>query len=103
VYELVKDRNKLMNGEIESKWVKPVEKPQQFKLKEPEPSLFESYLKSARTAKNKIVAGGEVRDLMFSYANCCNPIPGEDIIGFISKTEGIKIHKKSCKNLSNLF
>ena len=41
--------------------------------------------------------------MMFSYANCCNPIPGEDIIGFISKTEGIKIHKKSCKNLSNLF
>ena len=103
LYELVKDRNKLLNGEIESKWVKPVEKAQLFKVKEAEPSLFDTYLKSARTAKNKIVAGGDVKDLMFSYANCCNPIPGEDIIGFISKTEGIKIHKKSCKNLSNLF
>ncbi|HEY3251453.1 MAG TPA: bifunctional (p)ppGpp synthetase/guanosine-3',5'-bis(diphosphate) 3'-pyrophosphohydrolase [Ignavibacteria bacterium] len=103
LYELVKDRNKLLNGEIESKWVRPLEKNQFFKVKESEPSLFETYIKSARTAKNKIVAGGEVKDLMFSYANCCNPIPGEDIIGFISRTEGIKIHKKSCRNLSNLF
>ena len=41
--------------------------------------------------------------MMFSYANCCNPIPGEDIIGFITKTEGVKIHRKNCKNLTNLF
>jgi RelA/SpoT family (p)ppGpp synthetase len=88
LYELVKDRNKLISGEIVSPWVKPLEKTQSVKIKENEPSLF---------------AGGDVKDMLFSYANCCNPIPGEDIIGYISKTEGIKIHKKSCKNLSNLF
>lgn len=103
LYELVKDRNKLISGEIESPWVKPVEKNLTSKVKETEMSLFENYIKTARSSKNKIIAGGDVKDLMFSYANCCNPIPGEDIIGFISKTEGIKIHKKSCKNLSNLF
>lgn len=103
LFEIVKDKNRLLNGEINSPWVKPVEKKEAAKVKEAEPSLFETYIKSARTAKNKIVAGGDVKDLMFSYANCCNPIPGEDIIGFISKTEGIKIHKKSCRNLSNLF
>ncbi|NOS84619.1 MAG: bifunctional (p)ppGpp synthetase/guanosine-3',5'-bis(diphosphate) 3'-pyrophosphohydrolase, partial [Ignavibacteria bacterium] len=103
LYELVKDRNKLISGEIVSPWVKPIEKVQTVKVKENEQSLFETYIKSARSTKNKIIAGGDVKDLLFSYANCCNPIPGEDIIGFISKTEGIKIHKKSCKNLSNLF
>lgn len=103
LYEVVKDRNKLLNGEVDSPWVKPVEKSLFAKVRENEPSLFETYIKTARSNKNKIVAGGDVKDLMFSYANCCNPIPGEDIIGFISKTEGIKIHKKSCKNLSNLF
>jgi RelA/SpoT family (p)ppGpp synthetase len=103
LFEIIKDRNKLLSGELVSPWVKPVERNLFIKLKENEPSLFETYIKTARSTKNKIVAAGDVKDLMFSYANCCNPIPGEDIIGYISKTEGIKIHKKSCKNLSNLF
>jgi GTP diphosphokinase / guanosine-3',5'-bis(diphosphate) 3'-diphosphatase len=103
MYDIIKDRNKLLSGEIESPWVKPLEKNLYSKIKENEPSLFETYIKTARSTKNKIIAGGDIKDLMFSYANCCNPVPGEDIIGFISKTEGIKIHKKSCKNLSNLF
>lgn len=103
LYEIVKDRNKLISGELESPWVKPVERNIATKVKEAEQSLFETYIKTARSTKNKIIAGGDVKDLMFSYAHCCNPVPGEDIIGFISKTEGIKIHKKSCKNLSNLF
>lgn len=103
LFEIIKDRNKLISGELESPWVKPVEKNQPSKIKESDQSLFETYIKTARSTKNKIIAGGDVKDLMFSYAHCCNPVPGEDIIGFISKTEGIKIHKKSCKNLSNLF
>ena len=103
LYELVKDKNKLISGDIVSPWVKAIDKPQSAKVKENELSLFETYIKTARSTKNKIIAGGDVKDMLFSYANCCNPIPGEDIIGYISKTEGIKIHKKSCKNLSNLF
>lgn len=103
LYAVLKDRNKLVNGEIESPLVKPLEKLQTFKEKDMQTNLFESYIKSARASKSRIIAGGDIKDMMFSYANCCNPIPGEDIIGFISKTEGIKIHKKSCKNLSNLF
>lgn len=103
LYELVKDKNKLISGDIVSPWVKAIDKPQSAKAKENELSLFETYIKTARSTKNKIIAGGDVKDMLFSYANCCNPIPGEDIIGYISKTEGIKIHKKSCKNLSNLF
>jgi RelA/SpoT family (p)ppGpp synthetase len=103
LYEVIKDKNKLMSGEIDSPFVKPLEKQVQQKEKEYQPSLFETYIKTARSSKSKIIAGGDVKDLLFSYANCCNPIPGEDIIGFITKTEGVKIHKKSCKNLANLF
>ena len=104
IFEIIKDKNKLLNGEIDSQWVRPLEKNLQlFKEKDYQANLFDSYIKTARASKSKIIAGGDVKDLLFSYATCCNPIPGEDIIGFISKTEGIKIHKKSCKNLSNLF
>lgn len=103
LYDLVKDRNKLLSGEIDSPWVRTHEKAINPKIRESEHNLFETYIKSARAAKNKIMAEGDVKDILFSYANCCNPIPGEDIIGFITKTEGIKVHKKSCKNLANLF
>lgn len=104
VFDIIKERNKLLSGEIKSPLVKSPEKSQGAKLKEQQAQLFETYLKTARASKGKIIAGGnDVKDLLFTYANCCNPVPGEDIIGFISKTEGVKIHKKSCKNLSNLF
>jgi guanosine-3',5'-bis(diphosphate) 3'-pyrophosphohydrolase len=103
LFEIIKDRNRLLNGEIESEYVKPLEKTFAQMEKDIQANLFESYIKTARASKGTIIAGGEVKDMMFSYANCCNPIPGEDIIGFITKTEGVKIHKKSCKNLTNLF
>jgi GTP diphosphokinase / guanosine-3',5'-bis(diphosphate) 3'-diphosphatase len=103
LFDVIKDKNKLLRGESDSPLVRQVEKNIGLKEKELQSSLFETYIKTARSTKSKIIAGGDVRDLMFSYANCCNPIPGEDIIGFISRTEGVKIHKKSCKNLANLF
>lgn len=103
LFEILKDKNKLLNGDIVSPLVKPLEKKESVKDKEVQTNLFETYIKTARSSRSNIIAAGDVKDLMFSYANCCNPIPGEDIIGFITKTEGVKIHKKSCKNLTNLF
>ncbi len=36
------------------------------------------------------------------YAKCCNPIPGDEIIGFVTITKGVTIHRKDCKNIITL-
>jgi guanosine-3',5'-bis(diphosphate) 3'-pyrophosphohydrolase len=43
-----------------------------------------------------------VGDLLTSLAACCNPLPGDDIIGFITRSQGITIHRKDCSNITSL-
>ncbi|MCX6013055.1 MAG: bifunctional (p)ppGpp synthetase/guanosine-3',5'-bis(diphosphate) 3'-pyrophosphohydrolase [Chloroflexi bacterium] len=40
-------------------------------------------------------------DLLTHIANCCRPIPGDDIIGFVTRTRGITIHRKDCPNIEH--
>jgi GTP pyrophosphokinase len=49
-----------------------------------------------------IVVNG-VDNLLITRAKCCNPVRGEDIIGYISVDKGIVVHNKRCKNMSNLM
>jgi GTP pyrophosphokinase len=41
---------------------------------------------------------GDVNSLLLNYAKCCNPVPGDKILGYITRGRGITIHKSSCKN-----
>lgn len=43
------------------------------------------------------------KDLLVRFAKCCNPVPGDDITGFITKGRGVSIHRKDCKNFDNLL
>jgi len=49
-----------------------------------------------------LVFGKEEEKLNYSLANCCNPIPGDKVFGFITVNEGIKVHKKNCPNAVSL-
>ncbi|MCB1142323.1 MAG: bifunctional (p)ppGpp synthetase/guanosine-3',5'-bis(diphosphate) 3'-pyrophosphohydrolase [Leptospiraceae bacterium] len=61
--------------------------------------------KSERKDKQKenisIVVGG-YKDILVRIANCCSPIPGDEIIGFITRGRGVSVHKKTCE-LANSF
>jgi len=45
-----------------------------------------------------LVFGKEEERLNYKLAQCCNPIPGDEVFGFVSVTDGIKVHKKNCPN-----
>lgn len=51
---------------------------------------------------DQLVFGKEKEPLSHSFANCCNPIPGDAVFGFITVNEGIKVHHKECPNALSL-
>lgn len=49
-----------------------------------------------------LVFGKEEEKLDYKLSQCCNPIPGDAVFGFVSVSEGIKLHKKNCPNAISL-
>lgn len=59
-------------------------------------------LQTGKVHKNTggVIVDG-VEDCQVKFAKCCNPLPGDSIIGFITKGYGISIHKRDCQNVEN--
>ncbi len=51
-------------------------------------------------AKNEVLVSGAT-DILVNFANCCKPVFGDEIVGFITKGEGVKIHRKDCENIKD--
>ncbi|TSA21437.1 bifunctional (p)ppGpp synthetase/guanosine-3',5'-bis(diphosphate) 3'-pyrophosphohydrolase [bacterium] len=62
-------------------------------------SLFKKFITSARELTSGISLLGTTDNFLHQYAKCCNPIPGDEIVGFVTIGEGIKVHRKDCKNV----
>ena len=50
-----------------------------------------------------VINAKNVRGLDYKLAKCCNPVFGDDVFGFVTRTDGIKIHRMSCPNAAQLM
>jgi GTP pyrophosphokinase len=66
---------------------------------------FEKFAQKIHTPENKdvLLIGEDMDKIDYQLANCCNPIPGDDVFGFVTVTEGIKIHRTNCPNAKELM
>jgi guanosine-3',5'-bis(diphosphate) 3'-pyrophosphohydrolase len=60
-----------------------------------EPKIIKTTIKN--TTKDAVLIG-ESDSIEYSFAKCCSPIPGDDIFGFVTVGEGVKIHRTNCTN-----
>ena len=70
---------------------------------EPAPVTEESMVQKSQKPKHLKSNGGIIVDgevgCQVKFAKCCNPLPGDEVIGFVTKGYGISIHKKDCPNV----
>ncbi|MBO7149836.1 MAG: bifunctional (p)ppGpp synthetase/guanosine-3',5'-bis(diphosphate) 3'-pyrophosphohydrolase [Clostridia bacterium] len=58
------------------------------------------YFKSNKANNSGVKVKG-MAGLLVRFAGCCNPVPGDEIVGFISRGHGVTVHRKDCPNLTN--
>lgn len=63
----------------------------------------ETIRKTLQKNAELLLFGDNLDKIDYKFANCCSPIPGDDVFGFVTINEGIKIHKTSCPNAVQLM
>jgi GTP pyrophosphokinase len=67
------------------------------KLKKQTSSLERIFQQAARSSRNKVgVAVSGIDDMLIRFAKCCEPLPGDRIVGFISRGRGVTVHLANC-------
>ena len=65
-----------------------------------QPAIVPEHQKNVHTNKKSIgIVVEDVRNCFVKMARCCNPLPGDDIVGFITKGYGVSVHRCDCKNV----
>lgn len=86
--------------------IRSLQHPQHAAPKDHQAALsFDSFSGAARRKADGIQIVGQEshsQKILYSYARCCNPIPGDDVVGIVTIGSGIKVHRTSCKNVADL-
>lgn len=71
-------------------------------LKEVQSKLEKANLKKVKNGKPGILVKGE-QNILVRYAKCCNPVPGDNVSGYITQGRGVSVHRVDCANFQNLL
>jgi GTP diphosphokinase / guanosine-3',5'-bis(diphosphate) 3'-diphosphatase len=78
--------------------------PKPIKIAPEEKFVYDPDYKPANKKDTELIIFGESSDkIMYTLAKCCNPIPGDDVFGFVTTGEGLKIHRTNCPNATRLM
>jgi GTP diphosphokinase / guanosine-3',5'-bis(diphosphate) 3'-diphosphatase len=71
--------------------------PDAEKAELPKPNVFDRFVDRMRGTKGVRIQG--VDGLMVRYAQCCQPVPGDPVVGYVTRGRGVSIHRADCPNL----
>ena len=93
----------LKEGQIANKLVELAEKEHEANLTDEEivQRVEENVQKARVRTKSPITVRG-IQDVAVHFAHCCNPVPGDEIIGYVTRGRGITIHRTDCINIMNM-
>ncbi|MPN02733.1 hypothetical protein SDC9_149949 [bioreactor metagenome] len=97
------DENILIDKDIIAKRKAPEPPPKQ-EPPQPPPSLADGdeIVRQVFDAKRMKFRVGDEKNMMIHIAQCCSPVRGDDIMGYISRGRGVIVHKRECPNLKNM-
>lgn len=72
-----------------------------YKKEIPKPVKVVDSSKLRHTPASSVTIKG-MGGLLVKFAHCCNPVPGDDIVGFVSRGRGVIVHRADCSNLSDI-
>ncbi|MBI4831355.1 MAG: bifunctional (p)ppGpp synthetase/guanosine-3',5'-bis(diphosphate) 3'-pyrophosphohydrolase [Candidatus Lindowbacteria bacterium] len=86
---------------LEDELKRAAEKEERPRPKQPEPHPQAEAPRQTQAKDTPGVGVAGVSNMMVRYAKCCNPLPGDKIMGYITRSRGLSIHREGCPNVPN--
>jgi GTP pyrophosphokinase len=82
---------KVTSGQVLSRLI-----PEQFKVEPPKPSRFTQVIDKLRKKPADAISVQGLDGILVRFSKCCNPLPGDEVVGFISQGHGVTVHAVEC-------